>query len=78
LFTNHIHTSPTHVFPAARRKLAAYKEAAQRQERQQKLAALADKMAASKQVMGKGRKRKVVDPEGAAPPSFVWKRERKK
>jgi hypothetical protein len=69
---------PLRPFGCGRRKLAAYKEATQRQERQQKLAALAGKMAASKQVMGKGRKRKVVDPEGEAPPSFVWKRERKK
>jgi len=61
-----------------RRKLSAYREAAQRQERQQKLAALAEKMAYEKQVMGKGRKRKLQSGDATQPPVFLWKRERKR
>ena len=64
-------------FPC-RRKLSAYREAAQRQERQQKLAALAEKMAYEKQVMGKGRKRKLQLSDGTQPPAFLWKKERKR
>jgi hypothetical protein len=61
-----------------RRKLSAYREAAQRQQRQQKLAALANKMAYEKQIMGKGRKRKLQAGDSSQPPVFLWKRERKK
>ena len=50
-------------------------------ERQQKLGALAARMAMEKEVMGKGRKRKLKPavPDGSsAPPVFRWKRERKR
>ena len=63
------------------RKHAAYQELSQRMERQQKLGALAARMAMEKEVMGKGRKRKLkpAAPDGSsAPPVFRWKRERKR
>ncbi|GFR47495.1 hypothetical protein Agub_g9224 [Astrephomene gubernaculifera] len=69
-----------------KRKYASYKELAQRQERRQKVAAVADHLAYQKLVMGKGRKRKLgakelreagLEPE-AAGKVFVWKRERKR
>lgn len=48
-------------------------------ERQQKLGALATKMEYDREVMGKGRKRKLPDAAGASSqPVYKWKRERKK
>jgi U3 small nucleolar RNA-associated protein 11 len=64
---------------ACRRKASAYRELSQRLERQQKLAALASKMDFDKQLMGKGRKRKLAGAEGSSSqPVYRWKRERKK
>lgn len=71
---------------AERKKYTAYKELLQRQQRQQKLAAVAQRMAHTKAIMGKGRKRKLtaeelgMDPEEAAKtlPVYRWKKERKK
>lgn len=73
---------------AEKRKYAAYKELSQRQERQAKVASVASHLSYQKEVMGKGRKRKLAGKElkaaakqGAdapAGPVFVWKRERKK
>lgn len=64
---------------AERRKHAAYKELSQRLERQQKLSSIAGKMAMEKEVMGKGRKRKLKDAgDGSSQPVFKWKRERKR
>ncbi|KXZ49284.1 hypothetical protein GPECTOR_22g878 [Gonium pectorale] len=69
-----------------KRKYAAYKELEQRSERREKVAAVAARLAYQKEVMGKGRKRKLrpgeikaagLDPE-AVGKVFVWKRERKK
>ncbi|PNH09291.1 putative U3 small nucleolar RNA-associated protein 11 [Tetrabaena socialis] len=69
-----------------KRKYAAYKELAQRQDRGQKVAAVAQRLSYQKEVMGKGRKRKLrpaeleaagLDPETAGK-VFVWKRERKR
>ncbi|GIL75178.1 hypothetical protein Vretimale_7877 [Volvox reticuliferus] len=69
-----------------KRNYMAYKELAQRQERQKKVAAVADRLAYGKLLMGKGRKRKLrakelkeagVEPV-AAGKVFVWKRERKR
>ncbi|GLC49173.1 hypothetical protein PLESTB_000190400 [Pleodorina starrii] len=69
-----------------KRKAAAYRELAQRQERRGKVAAVAERLAYEKLVMGKGRKRKLrgkelrgagVDPETAGK-VFVWKRERQR
>ncbi|KAG2500622.1 hypothetical protein HYH03_001389 [Edaphochlamys debaryana] len=71
-----------------KRKYAAYKELAQRQERRGKVAAVAERLAYEKLLMGKGRKRKLgakelakagVEPgEGPSAKVFVWKRERKR
>jgi U3 small nucleolar RNA-associated protein 11 len=62
-----------------RRKASAYRELSQRLERQQKLSGLASKMAFDKEVMGKGRKRKLADAAGSgSQPVYRWKRERKK
>lgn len=54
---------------------------AQRSERHQKLSSLATKMSLEKEVMGRGRKRKVTEAaaaDGSSIPVFRWKRERKK
>lgn len=66
--------------PLCRRKHAAYRELSQRLERQQKLDGLAAKMEQGKQLMGRGRKRKMmaVDGDGSKQAVFKWKRERKK
>lgn len=64
-----------------RRKFAAYKELQQRMERHAKVSSLTSKMAADKELMGKGRKRKLKGSEvqgEAKGPVFKWKRERKK
>lgn len=61
-----------------RRKASAYRELSQRLERQQKLAGLASKLAMDKELMGKGRKRKLADADGSSQPVYRWKRERKK
>lgn len=51
----------------------------QRQQRQQKLGALAQQMEYDKAVMGKGRKRKLRPEEaGGQTGVFKWKAERKK
>jgi hypothetical protein len=53
----------------------------QRQQRQQQLASVAQKVTHDKAVMGKGRKRKLRKgelEEESALPVFKWKRERKK
>lgn len=65
---------------AEKRKHAAYRELAQRMERHQKLSSLAGKMEMDKQLMGKGRKRKLsaVAEDGSNTAVFKWKRERKK
>lgn len=71
---------------SCRRKYASYKELAQRQERRAKVAAVAARLSYDKEVMGKGRKRKLKAKErglseeeaSRAGPAFVWKRERKK
>ena len=63
----------------ARKRAGAYRELAQRQQRQAKLGALAAQMAYDKQVMGKGRKRKLRPEEaGGQAGVFRWKAERKK
>ena len=65
--------------PACRKKAGAYRELAQRQQRQQKLGALAQQMSYDKQVMGKGRKRKLQpDEAGGQTGVFRWKAERKR
>jgi U3 small nucleolar RNA-associated protein 11 len=72
------HLSPTAVC-LVRRKASAYRELSQRLERQQKLSGLASKMAWDKEVMGKGRKRKLAYADGSgSQPVYRWKRERKK
>jgi hypothetical protein len=64
---------------SCRRKASAYRELSQRLERQQKLSGLASKMAADREVMGKGRKRKLADADGSSSQAvYRWKRERKK
>jgi len=62
-----------------RKRAGAYRELLERQQRQQKLAGLAQQMAYDKQVMGKGRKRK-LRPEEAGGQSgvFRWKAERRR
>lgn len=66
--------------PPCRRKHASYRELAQRLERHQKLSSLASKMEMDKQVMGRGRKRKmkVEGEDGSSTTVFRWKRERSK
>lgn len=62
-----------------RRKYAAYKELAQRTERQRSLERLAAKMEAEKAVMtGRGRKVKLSAATRDSAPSFRWKAERKR
>ncbi|KAK2079278.1 hypothetical protein QBZ16_002969 [Prototheca wickerhamii] len=57
----------------------AYKELLQRQQRERTLSKLASKMAVTKEVMGKGRKRKLSPEEaGGKKDVFRWKAERKK
>ncbi|KAF5843452.1 hypothetical protein DUNSADRAFT_15747 [Dunaliella salina] len=72
------------------RKVAAYKELAQRLERKELLSRTANRLALQKEVAGKGRKRKLGKDELARTgteegqqqqqqgPVFRWKRERKK
>lgn len=62
-----------------KRRLASYRELAQREERGAKLAGMAQKMAYEKEVMGKGRKRKLSAEEaGGQRDVFKWKAERKR
>ena len=58
----------------------ALAQAQQRLERQQKLAGLAAKMEQDKQLMGRGRKRKLTAAaeDGSSTAVYKWKRERKK
>lgn len=71
------------------RKQGRYKELLQREERREKLSKVSSKMEYEKQVMGKGRKRKLGKDEvqggneeggdeGNQPAIFKWKRERLK
>jgi U3 small nucleolar RNA-associated protein 11 len=68
------------VLRSCRRKHAAYRELSQRLERHQKLSSLAGKMELDKQLMGRGRKRKLtaVAEDGSSQAVYKWKRERKK
>jgi U3 small nucleolar RNA-associated protein 11 len=63
-----------------RKKQAAYMSLQQRVERHEKVSKSASRMAFEKEVMGKGRKRKLIieDQEGGKQEVFKWKRERKK
>lgn len=62
-----------------RKRAGAYRELLDRQQRQQKLGALAQQLAYSKQLMGKGRKRKLRPEEaGGQTGVFRWKAERKR
>lgn len=63
-----------------KRKHAAYKELVQRSERKEKLAGITQKMTYEKEVMGKGRKRKLAASELGSQQQkvFRWKAERKK
>jgi U3 small nucleolar RNA-associated protein 11 len=74
------HLTPPRPLPPVRRKHASYKELSQRLERHQKLSSLASKMEMEKQVMGKGRKRKItaVAEDGSSQAVFKWKKERKR
>ncbi len=67
-------------FASCRRKHASYKELAQRLERHEKLSSLASKLEMEKQLMGRGRKRKItaVAEDGSSQAVYKWKRERKK
>ena len=64
-----MHGSPP---PPCRRKLAGYRELAQRLKRVSKLRNVADKLQMDKTLMGKGRKQRQKDG------SWKWKQERKK
>lgn len=62
-----------------KKKTQAYKELLQRQERHQKLGGLAQEMAYKKEVMGRGRKRKLRPEEANGQRGiYRWKTERKK
>jgi U3 small nucleolar RNA-associated protein 11 len=62
-----------------RKRAAAYRELLERQQRQEKLGSLAQQLAHEKQLMGKGRKRKLRPEEaGGQQGVFRWKAERKK
>ncbi|PRW61182.1 U3 small nucleolar RNA-associated 11 [Chlorella sorokiniana] len=62
-----------------KKRAAAYRELAERQQRQEKLGGLAQELAYKKQVMGKGRKRKLRPEEaGGQAGMFKWKAERKR
>lgn len=81
MLLHHVPVPPCmHAAQSHRRKHAAYRELAQRMERHQKLSSLAGKMEMDKQLMGKGRKRKLsaVAEDGSNTAVFKWKRERKK
>lgn len=79
--------SVPHFFPRLhRKKYASYKELGQRSERAVKVGGVAAKMAYDKEVMGKGRKRKLATSERhnggtesePGPALFKWKQIRKK
>ena len=62
-----------------RKRAGTYRELLERQQRQQTLGALAQHMAYDKQVMGKGRKRRLQPEEaGGQAGVFRWKAERKR
>mmetsp|Transcript_3181 Transcript_3181/g.7846 ORF Transcript_3181/g.7846 Transcript_3181/m.7846 type:complete len:248 (-) Transcript_3181:1141-1884(-) len=62
-----------------KKKMPAYKELAQRSLRVKEMEKLSQRMDVEKQVMGKGRKKRVLkSSEGNGIPVYRWKRERKK
>lgn len=64
---------------AERRRTAAYKELLQRTNRQETLGAATQQMEYEKQIMGKGRKRKLTQQEtGGKNGVYKWKAERKR
>jgi U3 small nucleolar RNA-associated protein 11 len=64
---------------AERRKVATYKELLQRTARQEALGAASQQVEYEKNVMGKGRKRKLTPQEtGGKKGVFRWKNERKR
>lgn len=73
-------TTPQSVAARTELRVAkAYKELLQRQQRGRTLSKLVSQMAYSKEVMGKGRKRKLSPEEsGGQRKVFRWKAERKK
>ncbi|GAB5034686.1 u3 small nucleolar rna-associated [Nannochloropsis oceanica] len=56
----------------------AYKELGARLKRSETMKQVLERMQVEKNVMGKGRKRKVQDAEDGKPPVYKWKRERRK
>ena len=68
------------VSAAEKTKVKAYKELLQRQERQEALGSVAQRMEYEKLVMGRGRKRKITSGGGSVggAPVFKWKKERKR
>ncbi len=79
---SHLHPPPcthVHMHPLpCRRKFAAYKELAQREERRSKVAAVAQHIEQQKLMQAKGHKRKLAAAEPGQAPVFRWKRERSK
>ncbi|KAL3693017.1 hypothetical protein R1sor_006668 [Riccia sorocarpa] len=73
---------PSDVLPKRIRKKqeSAYRELAERRERAEKLKNMTVTMSLQKQIMGKGRKRKLKESEvdGTQAPVFKWRQERKK
>ncbi|GAQ88086.1 U3 small nucleolar RNA-associated protein 11 [Klebsormidium nitens] len=64
-----------------KRRQAAYRELRERKERAESMSHIANKMLLQKELMGKGRKRKLTPEEVENPGKgsvFKWKRERKK
>ena len=61
-----------------KRRERAYRELNERIEREEKLQSAAQQLDVQKNLGGKGRRKKVKDGEGDAPPVYRWKRQRKR
>ena len=61
-----------------KRRERVYRELNERIEREEKLQSVAQQLDLQKNLGGKGRRKKVKDGEGDAPPVYRWKRQRKR
>ena len=61
-----------------KRRDRAYRELNERIEREEKLQAVAQQIDLQRNLSGKGRRKKIKDGNGDAPPVYRWKRERKR
>ena len=61
-----------------KRRERAYRELSERVEREERLKSAAQQLDLQKNLSGKGRRKKIRDGEGDAPPVYRWKRQRKR